>query len=155
MATEIERKFLVRDQRWKIGASGKAFRQGYLATEHAGTVRVRLVGEQAWLTIKGRTEGYSRLEFEYEIPLADGREILDRLCPGPTIDKTRYRIEHAGHVWEVDAFHGANEGLVVAEIELTSEDESFARPEWLGEEVSGDPRYFNSNLVRAPFLTWK
>ncbi len=140
MAKEIERKFLLRSEAWRASAGpGTPYRQGYLSTDKARTVRVRLAGEHGYLTVKGITVGASRDEFEYEIPAADARAMLDTLCER-SIEKTRYRIAHEGHTWEVDAFAGANAGLVVAEIELASEDEAFARPAWLGEEVTADPR---------------
>ncbi len=154
MATEIERKFLLANDGWRAGAVGRRYRQGYLSTDKARTVRVRAIDEEAYLTIKGATEGLSRLEFEYPIPAADAEALLEQLCEQPIIDKTRYRISHGAHVWEVDEFHGANAGLIVAEIELGSEDEAFERPEWIGEEVSGDPRYFNSNLIAHPYSDW-
>lgn len=154
MSTEIERKFLVAGPGWKDGAVGRRLRQGYLSVEEERTVRVRAVDDQAWLTIKGLATGFTRVEYEYPIPAADARELLDSLCHQPIIDKTRYAIRHAGHLWEVDEFHGANAGLVVAEIELRSEQEAFTRPPWLGAEVSDDPRYFNANLIRHPFRDW-
>jgi adenylate cyclase len=154
MSTEIERKFLVAGTRWKDGAVGRRLRQGYLSVEEQRTVRVRAVDDQAWLTIKGLARGYTRVEYEYPIPAADARELLEALCHQPIIDKTRYEIRHAGHLWEVDEFHGANAGLVVAEIELGSEQEPFERPPWLGAEVSDDPRYFNASLIRHPFRDW-
>ena len=154
MSTEIERKFLVAGTRWKDGAGGRRLRQGYLSVEEQRTVRVRAVDDQAWLTIKGLARGYTRVEYEYPIPAADARELLEALCHQPIIDKTRYEIRHAGHLWEVDEFHGANAGLVVAEIELGSEQEPFERPPWLGAEVSDDPRYFNASLIRHPFRDW-
>lgn len=155
MGIEIERKFLVRNTDWKIDAPGQRFTQGYLSTDPDRVVRVRLAGDQAWLTIKNRAVDLVRAEFEYPIPPDDARILLDQLCIGPLIDKTRYRVAHAGHIWEVDEFHGDNAGLVVAEIELSRPDESFARPAWLGDEVSGDPRYGNSSLIASPFSTWE
>lgn len=154
MSTEIERKFLVSGTAWKTRSPGRRLRQGYLSLDRQRTVRVRLVDDQAWLTIKGPTVGVTRTEFEYPIPAADARELLERFCLPPLIDKTRYEVRHGGHRWEIDEFHGANEGLVVAEIELASEDEPFERPPWLGEEVSADPRYFNASLARHPFKEW-
>jgi CYTH domain-containing protein len=154
MATEIERKFLVRDDRWRAGASGRAYRQGYLAADADRTVRVRVVGTQGYLTVKGKTQGLARAEFEYEIPGSDANEMLDRLCLRPLIEKTRYRIEHAGRVWEVDEFAGENQGLVVAEVELTDAAEAVDLPDWVGPEVSDEPRYYNANLVRHPYSRW-
>lgn len=154
MGQEIERKFRVASDAYRESASGKRYRQAYLSTDKARTVRVRVVEDQAWLTIKGLTEGVTRAEFEYEIPVADAVTLLESLCQQPVIDKTRYRIPLGDHVWEVDEFHGVNQGLVVAEIELSSEDEPFEKPDWLGKEVSGDPRYFNSNLIAHPYQDW-
>jgi len=154
MSIEIERKFLVTGAAWKRGAQGVRFRQGYLSTDTRRTVRVRTEGPRAVLTIKGPTVGVSRAEFEYEIPVDDANRMLDELCERPLIDKTRYRVEVDGAAWEVDEFHAENEGLVVAEIELTSADQAFVRPPWAGPEVSGDPRYFNANLIKHPYRTW-
>ena len=150
---EIERKYLVRDVMVLSDAVGVAYRQGYIPAEGA-TVRVRIAGEQGFLTIKGRTTGISRAEYEYNIPLADAREMLDNLCLTNQIEKTRYCIDHAGHTWEVDVFHGANAGLVLAEVELASESDQPALPQWVGEEVSNDKRYFNAYLAIHPFSTW-
>lgn len=152
MATEIERKFLVVDDAWSDGATGIRMAQGYLAIEPERTVRVRLAGDEAWLTIKGPTRGISRFEFEYPIPVDDARSLLE-LCVSKVIDKTRHRIPHAGHVWEVDVFHGENEGLVIAEVELADESIMPELPPWVGEEVSHDPRFTNSSLSRRPFST--
>lgn len=154
MAVEIERKFLVRDARWKHGAQGVLYRQGYLSSDQRSTVRVRIAGEQAFFTIKGQTTGISRLEFEYPMPLPDAAIMLEQLCSGPLIEKTRYRVEYAGNIWEVDEFAGDNSGLILAEIELSHEAQLFDKPDWLGQEVSGDPRYFNSSLARNPFTKW-
>lgn len=153
MATEIERKFLLRDTGFLQNLSGERICQGYLSDAVDATVRVRLIGDQGFLTIKGRSHGISRSEFEYPIPAVDAEQLL-AMCGASRIDKTRYRIPHGGHLWEVDVFSGANEGLVVAEIELAGEEEVFARPDWLGEEVSHDSRYFNSQLSRQPFSGW-
>jgi len=154
MGKEIERKYLVAGDAWRAGAEGTLYRQGYLNSMKERVVRVRTMGDAAALTIKGITTGATRLEFEYAIPLDEAGQLLD-LCEQPLIEKTRYRIPHAGLVWEVDEFHGVNAGLVVAECELESEDQVVARPDWVGEEVSGDPRYFNSNLIAQPFTTWR
>lgn len=153
MAKEIERKFLVNGDAWKR-SKGTLYRQGYLSTVKERTVRVRLEGERAVLTIKGITRGATRAEFEYEIPFEDAEQLLDDLCERPLIEKTRYKIEHAGLTWEVDEFLNENAGLVVAEVELESEDQQFDLPEWLGEEVTRDPRYYNANLVSHPFTKW-
>ncbi len=154
MGEEIERKFLVTGDQWRRGAESVRFRQGFLSTEPERTVRVRVAGERATLTIKGISVGARRTELEYEIPLADGQQMLDTLCKRPLIEKTRYRTKLGTHTWEVDVFEGDNSGLIIAEIELQSEDELFDRPDWLGEEVTHDPRYFNSNLVAHPYRSW-
>lgn len=154
MATEIERKFLLKSDDWRAGARGEPFRQGYLSSHKDRTVRVRIAGETATLTIKGPPSGITRAEFEYPIPLADAAVMLDQLCEHPLIDKVRYVVEYAGTQWEIDEFMGENAGLVVAEVELEREDQAFVTPPWLGAEVTGDPRYQNSNLARAPYSTW-
>ena len=155
MAEEIERKFLVRGDGWRAQASGTRFRQGFLSTDPDRTVRVRVAGARGMLTIKGRTVGARRPEYEYEIPLGDAERMLDSLCERPLIEKVRFELRAGAHLWEIDVFEGDNAGLVVAEIELESEDESFERPDWLGEEVTEDPRYFNANLVENPYRTWR
>ncbi len=156
MATEIERKFLVRDDSWRQQAGEIVpMRQGYLSGGGQSSIRVRVQGDQAFLNIKSATLGVWRREYDYPIPLGDAEEILDHLCQRPLIEKTRYHVAHAGHTWEVDVFEGDNAGLVVAEIELDSEDESFAKPAWAGEEVSHDPRYYNVCLVKHPYKEWK
>ena len=156
MATEIERKFLVKDDSWRQSVSKEAFyRQGYLANSGSASVRVRVADGKANLNIKSMTLGVSRHEYEYSIPIEDGEHMLDELCVGPKIEKTRYFVEHEGHTWEVDVFIGDNEGLVVAEIELNSEDEAFAKPAWAGEEVSHEERYYNVCLVKHPYKDWK
>ena len=154
MGKEIERKFLVRGDSWRAGAHGKRYRQGYLCSVKDRTVRVRVAGVQGYITIKGITIGDTRPEYEYEIPLADANEMIDKLCERPFIEKTRYRIPQGEVVFEVDEFEGVNHGLIVAEVELKSEDQKFDKPGWLGDEVSNDPRYFNANLVAKPFTTW-
>lgn len=154
MATEIERKFLVKGDQWRSLATGIGYRQGYLSTKKGCTVRVRLVGNKGYLTIKGLTQGCSRAEYEYQIPAADAQEMLDNLCEAPVIDKTRYKIEYAGLIWEVDEFAGENQGLIIAEVELIDENQSIELPEWIGKEVSDDPRYFNANLVQYPYRQW-
>ena len=155
MAHEIERKFLLTSDEWRSGVEGRLYRQGYLSTEKERTVRVRIVGQRGVLTVKGLTRGISRLEFEYEIPLADATRLLDELCHRPLIEKTRYEVAHAGLTWEIDEFHGDNAGLVVAEVELAAEDQNIELPGWIGKEVSGDPRYYNSNLAQHPFSEWQ
>ena len=154
MGTEIERKFLVTDPSIVEAAPGLVLRQGYLSREAARTVRVRIAGDHAWLTVKGVTTGARRSEWEWEIPTSDAQGML-AICDGPILDKTRHRIEHGGRTWEVDVFGGANAGLVVAEVELQSEDEPFELPDWAGQEVSHDPRYLNVNLVHHPFRDWR
>ena len=154
MAREIERKFLLRTEDWRGLAPGRAYVQGYLSGNEACSVRVRIAENTATLTIKGATIGAGRHEFEYAIPLADARQMLATLARKPLIEKTRYAIEHKGFYWEIDEFHGKNQGLVVAEIELEYEDQAFERPVWIGEEVTGDPRYYNANLVRVPYSAW-
>jgi adenylate cyclase len=154
MAQEIERKFLVVNETWRLGAPGLVLRQGYIPTQDARTVRVRVVGNQGYLTLKGPAVGIVRSEFEYSIPLEDAETILATLCTPPLIEKYRYRIPAGAVVWEVDEFLGANQGLVVAEVELTSPDQAVDLPDWVGREVSHDPRYHNSNLARHPFTQW-
>lgn len=154
MAKEIERKFLVAHQVWRESVNTiHVFRQGYLSYDSERTVRVRATEVTGYLTIKGITEGLTRDEFEYEIPLADALALL-QLCERPAIEKKRYIVPNGAHVWEVDVFEGVNEGLVVAEIELGSEDEAFDKPNWLGNEVSGDRKYSNSALSLHPFKDW-
>ncbi|MCF7848079.1 MAG: CYTH domain-containing protein [Kiritimatiellales bacterium] len=153
MGIEIERKFLVQNDSWKQQApAGLVCRQGYLVSDHDKTVRIRVIGDKAFLTIKGATYGLSRSEFEYEIPVFDAEDML-QLCGNP-VEKTRYRIEHEGMTWELDVFSGENEGLVMAEIELESEDQRFDLPEWVGDEVTGDIRYYNAFLSKHPFKAW-
>ena len=155
MALEIERKYLI--DLGKIGTleNGIRIKQGYLSTDKNAVVRVRVKNDKAYLTIKGSNSGIARLEFEYEIPLNEANEMLEKLCQKPVIDKTRYLIKHDIHTWEVDIFYGDNEGLVVAEVELSSEDEHINLPIWVKEEVSHDDRYFNSNLMKLPFKDWE
>jgi CYTH domain-containing protein len=154
MPTEIERKFLVKNESWRAMATGTLYRQGYIPTDRGRSVRVRIVGDRGFLTIKGPTEGNSRAEFEYPIPLEDARTLLDNLCDPPLIEKIRYQIKVGGLVWEIDEFSGENQGLIVAEVELTDENQAIALPDWVGREVSDDPRYFNVNLVRNPYCNW-
>ena len=154
MAKEIERKFLVRDNTWRGQDGGKRYRQGYLSTVKERTVRVRTTGDKGFITIKGESVCATRSEYEYEIPLVDANEMLDRLCERPLIEKTRYRVSHEGLVWEIDEFEGDNRGLTIAEVELKDETQSVTLPGWIGQEVTGDPRYFNANLVANPFSQW-
>ncbi len=155
MGKEIERKFLVRDAGWRAQAGpGVSYRQGYLTGTEKSSVRVRIEGDRARLNIKSATLGVSRQEFEYDIPLQDAKEILATLCQGPLIEKQRYHVPHGGHTWEVDVFAGDNAGLIVAEIELSREDEDFELPAWAGDEVSHDTRYYNVCLVTHPYKDW-
>lgn len=155
MATEIERKFLVRDDSWRTHASvGTPYRQGYLSSATTCSIRVRVAGDKGFLNIKSATLGARRTEYEYEIPLQDANELLVQLCTHPLIEKVRYLVQHADHTWEVDVFEGENAGLVIAEIELEHEQESFELPQWAGEEVTGDPRYYNVSLVARPYRDW-
>ena len=154
MGIEIERKFLLKSDKWKAQADGgTAVRQGYLNPDPNCTVRVRIMGENGFLTIKGKTSGISRPEFEYSIPMADALQLLD-LCRKPILEKTRYLLPQEEVTWEIDVFAGENEGLVLAEVELESENQELELPEWLGTEVSGDARYYNANLQRNPFKSW-
>ncbi len=148
---EIERKFLVKNASWREGAGGTLYRQGYLCSDAIRTVRARTVGGKASLNIKGAAAGISRAEFEYEIPVEDANFLLDNLCGTPVIEKNRFIIEHCGMTWEVDEFLGENEGLIIAEIELPSEDHAFDLPGWAGDEVSGDNRYYNAYLGEHAF----
>ncbi len=155
VATEIERKFLLRDDSWRADAdAGSVMRQGYLIGARRASVRVRISGERAHLNIKSATLGIERQEYEVEIPLTDAEELLDTLCERPLIEKTRYHVRHDRHTWEIDVFSGDNAGLVVAEIELGSADEAFEKPAWLGQEVSHDKRYYNVCLVTHPYQDW-
>lgn len=154
MGIEIERKFLVDPRGSWRSAPATRFRQGYLSTAKERTVRVRTAGEKGYLTIKGITRGATRLEYEYSIPLADAEQLLDELCERPLIEKDRYKLDHQGLTWEVDEFFGDNQGLILAEVELSSEDQVFARPEWVRDEVTQDPRYYNANLIKHPYTRW-
>ncbi len=158
MMMEIEHKFLITNDNWRASADqGTRYRQAYITTASPTTVRVRIAGDVGYLTIKGKCSGelgITRPEFEYEIPLADAEYMIAKVVDSQLIDKHRYIVEHAGKIWEVDVFSGDNEGLVVAEIELTSENEKFAIPTWVGECVSGQKCYSNSNLAKFPFKSW-
>ncbi len=156
MPTEIERKFLVNGDSWRESATGEAYCQGYIATAVPGqSVRIRIAGEKAYLTIKGPSNGISRAEFEYAIPFDEAQEMLETLCAHPLIEKTRYRLPIGPLVWEIDEFKGENAGLLVAEVELQSEDQTVVLPDWVGEEVSGSPQYYNASLVRRPYAQWR
>ena len=153
MGVEIERKFLVKNASWRDDAdAGVLCRQGYLVASPKLTVRVRLMGDHGFLTIKRAIKGIRRSEYEYPIPLEEAEELLNS-CSF-RVEKRRYRIEVEQHLWEVDVFSGANKGLVLAEVELTYEEESFMRPSWLGDEVSTDARYSNARLAQEAFLSW-
>ncbi|BCX82041.1 adenylate cyclase [Methylomarinovum caldicuralii] len=156
MALEIERKFLVRDDRWRALVSRQSrIRQGYLNQAKNCSVRVRSADGHGWLNIKSVTIGARRHEYEYEIPWQDAEEMLDTLCRPPLIEKTRYFVEHQGHLWEIDVFEGDNAGLVVAEIELNHPHEPFVKPPWIGREVTEDPRYYNTCLAQNPYRNWR
>ena len=155
MSVEIERKFLVKNDSWRSHIVSRAHvMQGYLAAEATAAVRVRVKGDAAFLTIKGATSGVSRSEYEYRIPVEDAQAMLRELAVSTVIEKTRYRVKSGRHTWDLDLFAGQNEGLVMAEVELDSEQEAFELPEWAGEEVSGDSRYYNSYLAQHPFKYW-
>ena len=154
MGTEIERKYLVKNDQWKGLAPGKRYCQGYIATLGRRTVRVRIIGEQGYLTLKGPSIGTVRAEFEYPIPLADAQEMLNTLCDQPLIDKIRYKIPIDNLIWEVDEFLGENSGLVIAEVELERADQEIDLPPWIDRQVT-DAKYFNSNLTRNPYGQWK
>ena len=155
MATEIERKFLVSGDGWRAGATPKRIRQGYLSLDPLRTVRVRISGDAAYLTIKGEQQGMARTEFEYAIPLADAEHMLDYLCAKPLIEKIRYRVPHNGLTWEVDEFFGDNAGLIIAEIELSDTHQAITLPDWVGQEVTHEARYYNSMLVQQPYSVWR
>lgn len=154
MGVEIERKYLVKGDDWKTQGKGQLYQQGYLSSHSDRTVRVRTVGDSGYLTIKGKTAGASRPEYEYPIPFPDAQFMLDQLCEQPIIKKTRYEISYQGLVWEVDEFHEENLGLVVAEVELTDEQQTVELPDWVDREVTGEAKYYNANLIRHPFSQW-
>ena len=154
MATEIERKFLVKGNRWRSLGAGEYYKQGYIPTQDQTTVRIRIVGDRGYLTLKGKNQGIVRAEFEYPIPLDDAEKMLATLCRPPFIEKIRYRIPQGDLIWEVDEFSGENRGLILAEVELQTEHQAIALPPWIGQEVTGDPRYYNSNLVNHPYQSW-
>lgn len=154
MAIEIERKFLVKGEDWRFLGTGRIYRQGYISTIRGIAVRVRIAGDRAYLTIKGKTQGITRQEFEYPIPLDDAEILLNSLCDRPLIEKTRYAIQLGNLLWEVDEFFGDNEGLILAEVELTDEDQKIELPTWIDREVTSDPRYYNVNLVKHPYKNW-
>lgn len=155
MAAEIERKFLVKGDSWRSLGTGKVYRQGYISTVNGITVRVRIAGENGYLTIKGKTQGMTRQEFEYPIPVEDAKMMLDTLCDRPLIEKIRYKIYLEDLLWEVDEFLGENQGLILAEVELNDDKQKIELPDWLDREVTGDLRYYNSNLAKYPYQQWK
>jgi len=155
MGVEIERRFLVKNDAWRADAdAGAEYSQGYCPAGN-GMLRIRLAGTQGFITIKSKPRGCARAEYEYPIPEADARELLALVCLGPRVDKHRYHVTFDGKVWEVDVFHGDNDGLVMAEIELDSETETFLRPPWAGTEVTSDPRYCNAALAQNPYCRWR
>ena len=154
MAIEIERKFLIKEKPFSIAKRSLKINQGYIINEKSKVIRVREKGDDYFLTIKGNNIGISRLEYDFPISKEDAKELIFHFCKTTLIEKTRHYIEHKGHTWEVDEFHGKNNGLIVAEIELESEDEKFEIPDWVGEEVTQDNRYYNMNLTIHPFTSW-
>ncbi len=155
MALEIERKFLVIGDQWRKLGTGKSYYQGYIPTQNPdNTVRVRIADEQGYLTLKGKKIGISRREFEYEIPLEDAQMLLKIMCDRPLIEKIRYRVPIGELVWEIDEFTGENQGLIIAEIELKTVNQNIYYPDWIGQEVTEDLRYYNSSLVKNPYQNW-
>jgi adenylate cyclase len=154
MSVEIERKFLIVGDGYKENAEATKIQQGYLSKDPERTVRIRVRGDEGYITVKGKTRGASRAEYEYNIPSKDAAQLI-KMCLQPLVEKTRYVVEHAGMTWEVDEFSGDNQGLVVAEIELESEDQKFPLPDWVGDEVTQDPRYYNSQLSSFPYKDWR
>ncbi len=154
MGVEIERKFLLANDDWRMLAKGVCYRQGYLYENRESVVRIRTIKDKGYLTLKWKTTGITRAEYEYEIPQQDCIEMLKRVAQKSIIEKYRYIIEYKGFVWEIDEFSGENQGLIVAEVELDSENQKFTKPEWVGREVTDDPRYFNSNLINHPYKKW-
>lgn len=154
MAKEIERKFLIDRSQWQPQQKGLEIRQGYLSLDPERTVRVRTKGTQGYLTVKGKNQGISRTELEYEIPYEEACQLLDELCLRPLVEKTRYVEKHGRQLWEIDIFSGDNEGLAVAEAELPSEDTVLELPSWITREVSGEARYYNSSLINLPYKKW-
>jgi adenylate cyclase len=154
MAVEIERKFLVTSDAWRMGSTGTLYIQGYIAATSKSTVRVRVAGDTAYLTLKGKVANLSRTEFEYPIPVADAHQMLSQWCAPLIVEKTRYQIPVGSLVWEVDEFLGLNRGLIVAEVELSSPTQEIMLPDWVGAEVSHEARYYNSSLAQAPYSTW-
>lgn len=154
MGLEIERKFLVKENLWQPNDNGVLYRQGYIYTHNNNTVRIRIAGHKGYLTLKGKSQGSVRSEFEYEIPLKEAEEMLDLLCDKPLIEKVRYKEKIGKLTWEIDKFLGDNEGLILAEVELESENQEVIIPHWIGEEVTQYSRYYNSNLAKNPYTKW-
>lgn len=154
MSIEIERKFLITGNDWKQGAQFSQYRQGYIFAGKNGIVRVRTIDQKGYLTIKSAPVGLKRQEYEYEIPFSDANAMLDHMCKNYIVEKMRYKLKYADHTWEIDIFAGYNEGLTLAEIELSYENEPFERPPWIGKEVTQDPKYYNSNLSKKPYCQW-
>ncbi len=156
MAIEIEHKFLLANDDWRKHIDKSvSYCQGYLSSQATSSIRVRISDNQAWLNIKSATIGSQRHEYEYPIPLTDAQEILSNLCRKPLIEKVRHFVTHDGNLWEIDEFAGDNQGLIVAEIELSENGQSFAKPNWLGLEVTDDLRYYNNNLAIHPYSEWR
>ncbi|MBN1337681.1 MAG: CYTH domain-containing protein [Bacteroidales bacterium] len=155
MGKETERKFLVTGDAYRKMATPVMYHQAFLSTVPERVVRIRIAGEKAYISVKGVVTGFTRMEFEYEIPPDDALFMLDNLCEKPPVKKLRYKIRYGNHVWEVDEFLEENQGLVIAEIELQTEEEIFTKPPWIGREVTGEPQYYNANLVKNPFKNWK
>lgn len=155
MPQEIERKFLISRLPVEILKQGLEIVQGYIVNQKEKVIRVRIAGEKAFLTLKSKTVNGIRNEYEYEIPVMDARELLTQFCNKPWVEKIRFKIEYKNFVWEIDRFSGANDGLILAEIELDDIDQPFEKPDWIGPEVTHDPRYYNSNLIAHPFTTWE
>jgi adenylate cyclase len=156
MALEIEHKFLLKNSDWKaLAHKSSQYKQGYMISDSKRSVRVRISDDKAWLNIKSATIGNLRQEFEYAIPVDDGIEILNTLCEKPIIEKTRYFVTYEQHIWEIDVFYGDNEGLIVAEVELSKVGEKFSKPSWIGNEVTDDLRYYNNSLCKKPYKSWK
>lgn len=153
MGIEIEKKFLLKNDSWRKGASGELYRQGYIMRGPV-VVRIRTAGAKGFITIKGELKSISRPEYEYSIPFEEANEMLDAFCEKPLIEKTRYKVFYAGRKWEIDEFHGENQGLLFAELEIENENAVFEMPDWIGEEVTQDRRYYNSNLVKNPYKNW-
>ena len=155
MAIEIEHKFLLANNRWRSKViRSTRYKQGYLASNSSVSIRIRISDTEAWINIKQAVIGNQRDEYEYTIPLSEAEEIINNLCQKPLIDKTRHLVPYQQHTWEIDEFYGDNHGLIVAEIELSANDEVFEKPDWLGKEVTLEHKYYNNQLAKKPFLSW-